>query len=517
VWRLFRLRNHADVVGWIAVALFVRVTFVAYTGRVWEDALITVAHARNAVEGLGLTHHSGEPVTQGFTSALSVLIPLLGEVVGAGWGVTAIRIVSLAAAAVTIVLADRIAADLGVSRWGRFALMGYLALDANQIFYEMTGMETQPAVMLLLLSVWAVLRDSAWVGVCLGLALLARPDFILWAGAVLAWAGFERRRLRAVLPGLIVVVLPWLAFTTLYYGSPIPQPIIAKAAVHSIWPPPAQIADVPGWLADGIASRVPAFVRTTTPFLEDSLAYAAPVPLPILLAFGSSVIVVAAVGIVERFWSPIWRPIVVVAVAYFGYRLLFLPTTYFDWYGPPFTAILVLFAVSTLDRWMTHGLNRRALTAIGMVTAYALPLPWVFPMERTIQRDIEVGVREKTSIALGNLVDTGIGVTAEAAGYIGYFSRATLYDYPGLTSKTALSAILKLPRADRTLTALIAALQPPWIVLRPPELEELQASYPDIGQRYAVVESLGEWNPSIEVGEYRKYTVDSAYLILRRS
>jgi len=138
-------------------------------------------------------------------------------------------------------------------------------------------------------------------------------------------------------------------------------------------------------------------------------------------------------------------------------------------------------------------------------------------MERTIQRDIEVGVREKTSIALGNLVDTGIGVTAEAAGYIGYFSRATLYDYPGLTSKTALSAILKLPRADRTLTALIAALQPPWIVLRPPELEELQASYPDIGQRYAVVESLGEWNPSIEVGEYRKYTVDSAYLILRRS
>ncbi len=515
---MFHLRDCADVVAWIVAALFVRVAFVAYTGRVWEDALITVAHARSAVEGSGLTHHLGEPITHGFTSALSVLIPLLGEAIDPGSGITAMRVGSLVAAMATILLADLVGRELGVSRWARFTFLGYLALDPNQIFYGMSGMETQFAVMLLLLSIWAVLRDTAWVGVCLGLAMLARPDFALWALAILlAWAGLRPKRLLTVLAGAFVVVVPWIAFTTWYYGSPIPQPIIAKAAVHSIWPAPEQIAEIPGWLADGILSRVPAFVRTTTPFLEDSLAYAAPVPVPLLLVLGTAVIVVAAVGMVQRFWSPTWRPIAVFAVAYVGYRLLFLPTTYFDWYGPPFTAILVLLAVSTLDPWMTHRFDRRAVTAIAMVAAYALPLLWVFPMERTIQHDIEVGVREKTSIALGNLVDPGTGVTTEAAGYIGYFSRATLYDYPGLTSKTALSAILKLPRTDRTLSALIATLQPPWLVLRPPELEDLRMSFPDIGMRYMVVESFGEWNPSIAVGDYRKYTADSAFVILRRS
>ena len=63
-----------------------RLAFWAYTGRVWEDALITIAHARNAVAGLGLTHHAGEPPTHGFTSALSVLIPLVGEAISRDGG-----------------------------------------------------------------------------------------------------------------------------------------------------------------------------------------------------------------------------------------------------------------------------------------------------------------------------------------------------------------------------------------------------------------------------------------------
>jgi hypothetical protein len=504
---------------WIAVAIVVRVGFVVYTERVWEDALITVAHARNAVEGLGLTHHIGEPITQGFTSALSVLIPLLGESIDAGSGIFAIRMASLGAAAVTILMADRVAAELGLSRWARFALMGYLALDPNQIFYGMSGMETQVAVLLLFLSIWTVLRESSWVGVCLGLSLLARPDFALWAIALfLGWARLERKRLRAVVPGVLAVVLPWLAFTTWYYGSPIPQPIIAKAAVHSLGPPPVQLADVPWWLADGILRRVPAFVRTTTPFLEDSLAYAAPVPIPILLSFGATVIVAAAAGMVAHARSTRWKPIVLLATAYMAYRLLFLPTTYFDWYGPPFTGVLVLLALSAIDRWKPHSPFRAAApVAVAIVLAYALPLLWVFPMERLIQRDIEDAVRERTSVALGDLVEPGSGVTTEPAGYIGYISRATLYDYPGLTSKTALSAILRLPPPDRTLSALIATLEPPWLVLRPPELDELRASYPSVASRYSVVRSFGEWKPSIEVGGYRKHTADSAFLILRRS
>lgn len=45
-----------------------RLTFWFYTGRVWEDALVTITAARNVWEGFGLTHHASEPHVQSFTS-----------------------------------------------------------------------------------------------------------------------------------------------------------------------------------------------------------------------------------------------------------------------------------------------------------------------------------------------------------------------------------------------------------------------------------------------------------------
>src|SRR5262245_65197842 len=90
----------------IPTAIAARLVFWIVTQRVWEDALITITHARNAVEGLGLTHHAGEPLTHGFTSAISVLVPLAGEIVSPGAGLLALRLASLVAAVATIVAAD---------------------------------------------------------------------------------------------------------------------------------------------------------------------------------------------------------------------------------------------------------------------------------------------------------------------------------------------------------------------------------------------------------------------------
>ena len=66
----------------VLIGLTVRVVFWQVTDRKFEDGLITVVHAVNAVNGIGLTHHPGEPVTHGFTTAISVLVPLVGELLG---------------------------------------------------------------------------------------------------------------------------------------------------------------------------------------------------------------------------------------------------------------------------------------------------------------------------------------------------------------------------------------------------------------------------------------------------
>ena len=158
-----------------------------------------------------------------------------------------IRLVSLVAFIAAAVFAYRICRRLDLRTWAVALALGYLALDFNQIFYGVAGMETQIAVAVLLGGIWYLLdgRPRA-TGIALGLAVLARPDFILW---VLAAAGFllirDRAALARALPWTLVPVLPSLIFATAYYGSPIPNPIVAKSLAFS--PDLPSATDVTGW------------------------------------------------------------------------------------------------------------------------------------------------------------------------------------------------------------------------------------------------------------------------------
>ncbi len=121
-----------------------RLFFWAYTDRTWEDALITVLHSENFASGLGLTHHHpGFPPVHGFTSPLSVLIPLVADVVHVGWGIGFLRLVSALIVIPTILLAAAVAShkDFHLNIWLVYLLCGYLAFEHQQILWGMAGME----------------------------------------------------------------------------------------------------------------------------------------------------------------------------------------------------------------------------------------------------------------------------------------------------------------------------------------------------------------------------------------
>src|SRR3954452_3134240 len=231
------MRRHWPLACALVLAETVRIVFWAVTGRRYEDALITLTHAENAARGLGFIHHPQEGHVQGFTSALSALIPLAGEVVHHGAGLPAIQVVSLFAAAATIVYAYLIAQRLGLAQWPTFFLLAYLALDYVQIIYAMGGMETQIAVAVLLAGAFHVMRrDVKRAGVLLGVAILARPDFVLWVIPALVWLFVTERRATQSWRGTAqaallaaAVVVPWLIFTQAYYGSIVPHTLIAKS------------------------------------------------------------------------------------------------------------------------------------------------------------------------------------------------------------------------------------------------------------------------------------------------
>jgi len=151
------------------------------------------------------------------------------------------------------------------------------------------------------------------------------------------------------------------------------------------------------------------------------------------------------------------------------------------------------------------------------VTCFALPLPWVFGMERSIQVSINDDVRVPLALELGRLAGPDEPVVVEAPGFIGYFApRLVVMDYPGLTSRTSLAVVQQLPRGRRSLEALVDVLRPPWVVMRPVELGYFRANFPATAAEYQEVRRVGTPTDSIGWQGYWKVTVDGEFIVLRR-
>lgn len=514
------VRSNADLTALICIAIGVRLSVWLLTERVWEDALITVTHARNALDGLGLVHHPGDGTTHGFTSALSVLIPLASDTIVRDSDLVAMRVLSIVAAVVTLVYAHRVCNLLGISRWPTLFILGYLALDQNHVFYGMAGMETQVAVAILLAGVFHVMAGHPTrSGVAIGLAMLARPDFILWAICGVAGFGIlARRRALIVCAVAAVLVLPWVLFTTVYYGSPIPHTILAKSAAYLPVPAPGGgVGGLVAWAFDQASGNYVTLLRSFTPFYENTFVVAAPIAFPIALLVAVVVFGLAARGGIALASSRRAWPLLAFAGLYAAYRLVFLPAVYGDWYAPPFTAIMVILTGVGLDRLRSVEPRVPAVLVAALTLVFAVHLPFTIQLEARVQRDIETGVREQVGLYLRETVPQGEAVIAESAGYFEFYSGVKLQDYPGLTSETALQAVLSLPPERRDMAGMIDQLRAPWLVLRPSELETLKDEYPETASRYQVVQQVrGESvDNTIFVAGLVVSTIDREFLVLR--
>jgi hypothetical protein len=514
------LRRHTLLAIWLVVAIGVRVAFWALTDRTWEDALITVANARNAVEGVGLTNHPGDGIVHSFTSAASVLIPLIGELLNHGWGLNAVRIASLLATVASIAYGYAIARRLGLGAWTTSFALGYLALNLHHVFYGMAGMETQVAVAVVLAGTYHVLAGHHLrSGLAGGLAILARPDLILFAVPVLLWAATSGGRpLLRTGAATAVVVLPWVIFTTLYYGSPVPHSIPAKALIwsplRSMGESTAEAVRVLGQQAStGFANAVRGF----TPFYEDTFVISAPLPLSIGLAIGATMLVLTVVGAWTTRRVPRWWPAVSFVALFAVYRALLLPASYFDWYLPPFTALCALLIAAALQRAsLRTPMFARGLVVV-LLVGVAVHLPFTFALESRIQREVEDGVRRPVGQYLHEVMTPDEEFMAESAGYFGFYSRRTIWDQPGLTSPTSYAATRTLPQEDRRVEGLLNALRPDWAVLRPMEWSRLERDFPEAAACYSPTRSFGiPGRDRIGWGGLEKLTLDWSYTVYQR-
>ena len=520
------------LLAFIAGAVAARIAFWAATNRMFDDALTTITHARNVPLGLGLIHHLGEGPVHGFTSAIGVLIPLFGELIHEGSGMFAMRIGSVVAVCVALAYARSLCRDLHIGPFPTAFVLAYLAFDQNMIFFGMSGMETQVAVAILLAGVYHVRRaEFIPAGIWLGLAPLVRPEFVLWVGPALVYLAVVNRR-RAALSGGVAaaIVAPWVVFTTLYYGSPIPNTILAKANIN---PTPSILTDgsiTPwfNWLLSQLSGHLVILLEHLQPFREVWSTASTPIPPPVLVAVAIAAVYFFVLGLIAVSRMRDMWPAVAFLGLFFAYRVYFLPAiNYYEWYLPPFLALMMIVVALGMQRMSVTIPVAPRTAAVVLGVAFAIHMPFSFAVEGQVQ-SVETQVRTSAALYLKAHVRPGESVVSESAGYVGFYGGVKLYDYPGLTSKVSVRVLKALPPRERDIPHLIAALKPDWLLLRPWEQQQLAYEFPDVSAEYRVQKvfampgvpdgNLNAWGGNqVGFAGYQVFEVDGKFTVLKRT
>ncbi|KTD14148.1 hypothetical protein Lgra_0758 [Legionella gratiana] len=509
------MTNHPIAVTFIIIAVFVRLIFWFYTERIWEDALITLTSARNGWLGYGLTHHISEPYIQSFTSPVGVFIALIGETFHQG--LFLLRITSLAAAVGSIYYAYRIGQLLNFNRAGQILVLGYLATDQLQIFFGMAGMETQVATMIFIATVFYFFKEE-WVilGFLAGIGMLTRPEFVFWLpilGVGIICSSSKKAYFSLI--SFSCVVLPWMFFAYFYYGSIVPNTIVAKSLSGNIGPFKNSLPTVIDYFLNSW--------KSIAPFKEWFFTTQEPLSSSIIMFVVMTVIILAILGILKACLIREWKllGVAIVLLTFIAYRSSATLPTYFMWYLPPFVALLFLLAgygLSGITFQQTRYYQVGAIVLGSFIAiVYASHIPFSFPVEKRVQNQIERGVRLKTGELLGSMMGPSDTAVLEPLGYMGFGAfNKTIYDHPGLASKVSVDALALSP--NKGFGDLIQLLKPSFIVLRPKEFISFSMYHPETAKDYSLVTEI-KTKPGLNLKQWgyesNIYMVDSDFSIYR--
>jgi hypothetical protein len=199
-----------------------------------DDAWITQVYTRGMLRDHVPTYNPGEPET-GFSSPLWMITSLPFHALGSRLGSVpvAAKIESLlfavACAAVLALLAWR----LGCRPWiaGAAALLSFAS--PGFLFSSVAGMEVTLTALLVATAFVLVAHERhTAAGWALGLAVLARPEALVFPPLLAALCARRRQAMTRLLFPPLVCVLGWMCANLLLSGQPLPNTIVIKTTKH---------------------------------------------------------------------------------------------------------------------------------------------------------------------------------------------------------------------------------------------------------------------------------------------
>jgi hypothetical protein len=238
-------RAWLPVVGLCLLALAVR---LVAGPRTIDDAYITFRYARNLARGLGFVYNPGEAVL-GTTTPLYTLLMAAAYGLGLHSLPAVAVVVNALADAATVALLYAMGLRLSRSRLVAVGVALAWALSPMSVTFAVGGMETSVVILFLVASFAAYGAGRArWSAVLIALAVLTRPDALIAALLLFADMALQPllardgappsvrlRRLPWAEGAIFVgVLLPWILFATLTFGSPLPQSVQAKVRAYHL-------------------------------------------------------------------------------------------------------------------------------------------------------------------------------------------------------------------------------------------------------------------------------------------
>ena len=401
-----------------------------------EDAYITFRYARNLAEGHGAVYNLGERV-MGYTSPLWTKWNALGILLTHDpvmWS----RVSSLGADVLTVLVVGAMLrrAFGNASAWAFtffFAAWPYFAAMSA------SGMEVNTMLALIAVTAAAIASGSPLAGLFMGMVAVMRPEGMV-AALVLGVGAKNRDRLIGL--GLIAI---GLAGTWLYYGSIIPQSVLAKSALYGT-PGPWAGRFWWEWALPFPMGRWPILAEGNQIFfLAVILAPAAWMGAGAVWAERRSPVALAAGALIA-----VWLGYAAVGVAYFPWYFL-----------APLSGVALLAAVG-LPR-LVKGRAIPIACALYVLGAWS-----VVPM-------LYLGRAQHEQVAFRGVADflaqnahPGDAVMLEPIGLVGYRANVRIIDEVGLVSPQVVKRRLQ---GDGWYTDLVASEKPRWLVVRRAELE----------------------------------------------
>ncbi|RIK10066.1 MAG: hypothetical protein DCC49_04650 [Acidobacteria bacterium] len=486
-----RSKAESTEIGFLTKLLAATLLLAGLVLRLWlifgvryteEDSLITLRYAKHLWRGDGLTYNVGEKV-MGFTSPLWTMMtaPIAG-VNSYGMARVGLGLLCLAfyVAAVGIIL-GLAKTSFRLAPAGFLVLTALLALEPRLVTESVGGMEMSLFVLFMASSALAIEKNKFGLAFLVAsLSFLTRPEGVLLWVVVFAHIWYIKRKapLQQAVLFSAPVVLPWLAFASAYFGSPVALSARAKSgwssggeSVLSTLTRPGDLEVVWRDMTVGRLTGLPAGLRGAA-----VAAVAATWVLGLWSAFrrerGTALMLQALMGALLLFY-------------YFGRAI------YFPWYAVTSLVVLAVAAGCVADDLVdvvregtgdgdtpvhtkVPSQGRQIGSRIVSVTAVLVALIACIAMWPRLGNAkefqlYEESVRQPIGEYLRECTDNDSAVMLEPIGYIGYFSDRRILDLGGLVSPELAATRDKLEPGWGARE--VHALRPEYLILRAGEVE----------------------------------------------